>query len=77
MTGANRGTGKAFADELLYCGATKVYAAVRDVATITQQFKTQGTEVVAVHVGPVDTDMQAGTDVAKTPPADVARSHEQ
>ena len=186
-TGANRGIGKAFADELLDRGATKVYAAVRDVATITdprltpvaldvtdpaavaaaaaqftdvtivvnnagiasinpalsasldvarnelevnyfglismtqafapvieangggafvnmlsvaswaaypvaatygaskaaawsytnaarQQLKTQGTEVVAVHVGPVDTDMQAGFDVPKTPPADVARS---
>ncbi|MGQ4387494.1 SDR family oxidoreductase [Streptomyces sp. SAS_270] len=187
VTGANRGIGKAFADELLARGATKVYAAVRDVATITdprltpvaldvtdpaavaaaaaeftdvtivvnnagiasinpalsasldvarselevnyfglismtqafapvvaangggafvnmlsvaswaaypvtatyggskaaawsytnaarQQLKTQGTEVVAVHVGPVDTDMQAGFDVPKTPPADVARS---
>ncbi|MEU9173025.1 SDR family NAD(P)-dependent oxidoreductase [Streptomyces sp. NPDC048420] len=39
-----------------------------------QQLMTQGTEVVAVHAGPVDTDMQAGFDVPKTPPADVARS---
>ncbi|MFE9453455.1 SDR family NAD(P)-dependent oxidoreductase [Streptomyces sp. NPDC006739] len=39
-----------------------------------QQLKTQGAEVVTVHVGPVDTDMQAGIDIAKTPPADVARS---
>ncbi|MFI5966358.1 SDR family oxidoreductase [Streptomyces asoensis] len=187
VTGANRGIGKAFADELFDRGATKVYAAVRDVASITdprltpvaldvtdpaavaaaaaefadvsivvnnagvasanlplsasldvarnelevnyfglismtqafapvvasngggafvnmlsvaswaaypvaatygaskaaawsytnaarQQLKTQGTEVVAVHVGPVDTDMQAGFHVPKTPPADVARS---
>jgi len=34
VTGANRGIGKAFADALLDRGATKVYAAVRDVATI-------------------------------------------
>ena len=35
VTGANRGIGKAFADALLDRGASKVYAAVRDVATIT------------------------------------------
>lgn len=185
VTGANRGIGKAFADELLDRGAAKVYGAVRDVATVrdprlapveldvtdaaavaaaaadlddveivvnnagiavpglglsatlddarahievnylgllsmTQAFapvlaangggafvnmlsiaswvgapilatycaskaaawgftnaarielKLQGTQVVAVHVGPVDTDMQAGNDIAKLPPADVA-----
>lgn len=35
VTGTNRGIGKAFADELLDRGATKVYAAVRDIASIT------------------------------------------
>jgi NAD(P)-dependent dehydrogenase (short-subunit alcohol dehydrogenase family) len=35
VTGANRGIGKAFADALLDRGATKVYAAVRDVAAVT------------------------------------------
>jgi NAD(P)-dependent dehydrogenase (short-subunit alcohol dehydrogenase family) len=35
VTGANRGIGKAFADALLDRGATKVYAAVRDAATVT------------------------------------------
>jgi NAD(P)-dependent dehydrogenase (short-subunit alcohol dehydrogenase family) len=35
VTGANRGIGKAFANALLHRGATKVYAAVRDVATVT------------------------------------------
>src|ERR1700745_3327269 len=35
VTGANRGIGRAFADALLDRGARKVYAAVRDVATIT------------------------------------------
>ena len=35
VTGANRGIGKAFADALLDRGAGRVYAAVRDVGTIT------------------------------------------
>ena len=35
VTGANRGIGKAFADALLDRGAAKVYAAVRDVETVT------------------------------------------
>jgi NAD(P)-dependent dehydrogenase (short-subunit alcohol dehydrogenase family) len=34
VTGANRGIGKSFADALLERGATKVYAAARDVATV-------------------------------------------
>ena len=37
VTGANRGIGKAFADALLDRGAAKVYAAVRDVATVTDR----------------------------------------
>jgi NAD(P)-dependent dehydrogenase (short-subunit alcohol dehydrogenase family) len=35
VTGANRGIGKAFVEALLERGATKVYAAVRDIATVT------------------------------------------
>jgi NAD(P)-dependent dehydrogenase (short-subunit alcohol dehydrogenase family) len=35
VTGANRGIGKAFPDALLDRGARKVYAAVRDLATVT------------------------------------------
>jgi NAD(P)-dependent dehydrogenase (short-subunit alcohol dehydrogenase family) len=35
VTGANRGIGKAFAEELLERGAAKVYAAVRDPEAIT------------------------------------------
>lgn len=34
VTGANRGIGRAFVDALLDRGATKVYAAVRDVSTV-------------------------------------------
>jgi short-subunit dehydrogenase len=37
VTGANRGIGKAFAEELLERGAAKVYAAVRDVTTVTDE----------------------------------------
>ena len=36
VTGANRGLGAAFAQGLLAAGASKVYAAARDPATITQ-----------------------------------------
>jgi NAD(P)-dependent dehydrogenase (short-subunit alcohol dehydrogenase family) len=35
VTGANRGIGKAFTDALLERGAARIYAAARDVATIT------------------------------------------
>jgi NAD(P)-dependent dehydrogenase (short-subunit alcohol dehydrogenase family) len=35
VTGANRGIGKAFSEALLERGAAKVYAGVRDPATIT------------------------------------------
>ncbi len=37
VTGANRGIGKAFAEELLARGAAKVYAGVRDVTTVTDE----------------------------------------
>ena len=37
VTGANRGIGLAFANELLARGASKVYAAARNPATITQR----------------------------------------
>jgi NAD(P)-dependent dehydrogenase (short-subunit alcohol dehydrogenase family) len=37
VTGANRGIGKAIAEELLARGAAKVYAGVRDVASVTDE----------------------------------------
>ena len=53
VTGANRGIGKAFADALLQRGATKVYAAVRDVATVTDP------RLVAVQLDVTDPDRVA------------------
>jgi NAD(P)-dependent dehydrogenase (short-subunit alcohol dehydrogenase family) len=38
------------------------------------QLKLQGTQLVSVHVGPVDTDMGAGFDSDKVPPTTVATS---
>ena len=53
VTGANRGIGKAFADALLDRGAAKVYAAVRDVATVTD------TRLVPVQLDVADPDRVA------------------
>ena len=53
VTGANRGIGKAFADALLDRGAVKVYAAVRDVATVTDS------RVVPIQLDVTDPDRVA------------------
>src|SRR5206468_8765512 len=53
VTGANRGIGKAFAEALLERGAAKVYAAVRDVATVTDP------RLVAVELDVTDADQVA------------------
>src|SRR3954470_5503049 len=55
VTGANRGIGKAFVDALLERGATKVYAAVRDPATLTSA----DPRVRPVRLGVIDTERVA------------------
>jgi NAD(P)-dependent dehydrogenase (short-subunit alcohol dehydrogenase family) len=77
VTGANRGIGKAFAEELLERGATKVYAAVRDVATVTdprltpiQLDVTDAARVAAVAAELTDVDLvvnNAGTGLPGLP----------
>jgi NAD(P)-dependent dehydrogenase (short-subunit alcohol dehydrogenase family) len=54
VTGANRGIGKAIADELLARGAAKVYAGVRDVDSITDE------RLVAVKIDITDPVQVAG-----------------
>jgi len=97
ITGANRGIGLAFAQELLAAGARKVYAvnllsilswvSVPSAGTyaaskaaawaLTNWLRTalreQGTRVVGVHAGPVDTDMAKDLTLPKVTPMDVAR----
>ncbi|WP_432936634.1 SDR family oxidoreductase [Kribbella sp. CA-253562] len=51
VTGANRGIGLAFVDELLARGAAKVYAAARDRSTVPEQDR-----VVAVQLDVTDHD---------------------
>ncbi len=53
VTGANRGIGKAIAEELLARGASKVYAAVRDPASVTDA------RLVAVRLDVTDPDSVA------------------
>jgi NAD(P)-dependent dehydrogenase (short-subunit alcohol dehydrogenase family) len=54
----------------LYCAAK---AASRSLTnSIRQELHAQGTQVVALHVGYMDTDMTAGIDAPKSSPDDVA-----
>jgi NAD(P)-dependent dehydrogenase (short-subunit alcohol dehydrogenase family) len=62
VTGANRGIGLAFANELLARGARKVYAAARDPATITQR---------GVHALRLDVDKPADVAAAAALASDV------
>jgi len=55
-----------------YCASKAAAWAFTNAARV--QLKLQGTQVVSVHVGAVDTDMQAGNEVDKIPPAAVAKS---
>jgi NAD(P)-dependent dehydrogenase (short-subunit alcohol dehydrogenase family) len=77
VTGANRGIGKAFAEELLERGAAKVYAGVRDVSTLTDPRLvpirldvTDPTRVAAVAAELTDVDLvvnNAGTGLPGLP----------
>jgi NAD(P)-dependent dehydrogenase (short-subunit alcohol dehydrogenase family) len=55
VTGGNRGIGKAFADALLERGAAKIYAAVRNVATVNGA----DSRLVPVQLDVTDTDRVA------------------
>ena len=50
VTGANRGIGLGFVQELLARGAKKVYAGVRDPSTVADEFDGLAVEVVALDV---------------------------
>ncbi|WP_146517351.1 SDR family oxidoreductase [Rubripirellula amarantea] len=50
VTGANRGIGKAILEEAIQRGATKVYAAVRDVESAKPLVSEHGNKVVPVHL---------------------------
>ena len=50
ITGANRGIGRTIADVFLREGATKIYAAVRDVHTVEHLVKQYGNRVIPVHL---------------------------
>jgi NAD(P)-dependent dehydrogenase (short-subunit alcohol dehydrogenase family) len=55
----------------LYCAAKAASLSLTNSTRL--ELQEQGTQVVAVHVGYMDTDMTAGLDVPKSSPDDVAR----
>ena len=61
VTGANRGIGKAIAEELLARGAAKVYAGVRDVASVTDE------RLVPVELDVTDAALVAGPPLISSP----------
>ena len=56
VTGANRGIGKAFVEELLAAGATKVYAGARNPDTLTDLVQQGDGKVIPVALDVTDTD---------------------
>jgi NAD(P)-dependent dehydrogenase (short-subunit alcohol dehydrogenase family) len=77
VTGANRGLGSVFAQELLAAGARKVSASKAAAWALTNWLRTglreQGTQVVGLHAGPIDTDMARELTLPKVKPDDFTR----
>jgi NAD(P)-dependent dehydrogenase (short-subunit alcohol dehydrogenase family) len=74
ITGANRGIGLAFAKAAMARGARRVYAGARDPSQINglrNELKKQNTQVLAMHMGFVDTDLTKGIDMPKESPESV------
>jgi len=72
VTGANRGIGRAIAEEAVARDAKKVYAAARDVAGVQDLVDQHPDVVVAVQPEPIDTDMAAGLEFDRESPRNVA-----
>jgi len=71
VTGANRGIGLGFVEELLERGARKVYAGVRDPAALADEFdKLNGdvdVDVVTLDVTDAESVARAGSDARTSP----------
>lgn len=77
VTGANRGLGRHFVEQLLSRGAAKVYAAAKAAAwaqtdVVREELASHGVDVTALHVGYMDTDMTANVEAPKEDPGVVA-----
>ncbi|MDA1089517.1 MAG: SDR family oxidoreductase [Proteobacteria bacterium] len=57
VTGANRGIGRAFVEELLSAGAAKIYATARDIKTLTSLIATAPERVIPVALDVTRPDM--------------------
>src|SRR5437870_4925798 len=77
VTGANRGLGACLVAELLPAGPMAGYSASKAAAhSITQalraELRDRGITVLGAYPGGIDTDMLAGVEAPKAPPAAVA-----
>ena len=50
VTGANRGIGKSIVESFINHGASKVYAAVRDINSVSELIENFGDRVIAIHL---------------------------